>query len=615
MTSMTIRMRLMLSVGLTVFLCVSFNGIINYNQASGGLEDKVSEILSRTGDNTTRFVNNWFEVKSQMVSAAGQALSQGGEIDAVIRQGQLSGNFEVMYVGSGAGQMLTFPPINLPSDYDPRTRPWYTQARQAGTQIVTPPYNDASEDKMVMTFAEPVGADVVAADVELGDVIREVLGVRIGTSGYAAVLDGDGKFLIHPDKDKVGKSIGSMRGASRLGSTPSLVEIEDEQWLAAAFPIQGVDWELLLLMKESDALEGVGALAWTNLLISVFTILAVILMSGYMISRLMQPLLQLNQAMSAICQGDADLTKRLDIKTKDEIGKVSGAFNHFVSLIHSLVSDTKDSASQLTSLSNRSRDNAQQNNDAIKLQQSEISQVAAAINEMSTTSSHVADNASDTAAAAQQAAEEGNKGMQNASENKRRMAKLTKQIDDTTETITRLAEQAQQINSILATIQGIAEQTNLLALNAAIEAARAGEQGRGFAVVADEVRALSARTHEATGEIQAVIGELQEQTQNAVTIMEESKQTTSETGASAQEVTNSLMNIAEAIEDISTRASTIAQASREQYTSTEELNRIANAIHDASNQLGDNVDQAKQQSDDLYSLSEEIDGNLSRFKV
>ena len=125
-----------------------------------------------------------------------------------------------------------------------------------------------------------------------------------------------------------------------------------------------------------------------------------------------------------------------------------------------------------------------------------------------------------------------------------------------------------------------------LALNAAIEAARAGEQGRGFAVVADEVRALSGRTHEATGEIQNVIKELQEQTQNAVTTMTASKELTFETGSSAQEVTDSLMRIAEAIEDISNRANTIANASREQYTSTEEINRIATAIHDASNQLG-----------------------------
>lgn len=615
MTSISIRARLMLSVGAVVFVLVTINGMVNYLQARSGLKSGVTEIINRTGENTTRFVANWFSVKSQMVSGAAEALRLGNSIQDTVQQGQLAGKFEVMYVGAGDGRMLTYPAINLPADYDPRTRPWYRQAQQAAKQIVTPPYQDASSGNIVMTFAQPVANDVIAADVELGDVVEEVLGVKIGESGYAALIDGEGKFLVHPDKSKVGKSLSSFGGGTRLGNKASEIEIDGETWMAATFAIDGVDWKLLLAMEESDAMSGLGMIAVTNLLISAATIGLVVLVSGFMISLLLQPLVSLNKAMSDICKGDADLTKRLEVKSEDEIGRLSQSFNHFIKIIHDLVSDTMTSASRLTNLSNSARDNAQNNNHAIQVQQSEISQVAAAINQMSTTSSHVADNATDTATAAQKAAEEGNNGMKNAGENKKRMENLTRQIDETTVTINRLDEQAQQINSILSTIQGIAEQTNLLALNAAIEAARAGEQGRGFAVVADEVRALSGRTHEATGEIQNVIKELQEQTQNAVNIMEQSKALTAETGASAQEVTSSLMRIAEAIEDISGRANTIANASREQYTSTEEINRIATAIHDASNQLAENVHQATTQSDELHALSEQIDGNLARFKV
>ncbi|WP_338292608.1 methyl-accepting chemotaxis protein [Planctobacterium marinum] len=615
MNSISIRARLMLSVGVAVFVLVTINGIVNYMQARSGLKESVTEIIARTGENTTRFVSNWFKVKSQIVSGAAEALQMGNDIQNTVQQGQLAGKFEVMYVGAGDGRMLTYPAINLPADYDPRSRPWYQQAQQARKQIVTPPYQDASSGNIVMTFAQPADADVIAADVELGDVVNEVLGVKIGESGYAALIDGEGKFLVHPDKSMVGKSLSSMGRGVRLNNTAQEIEIKDKNWLAATFEIDGVDWKLLLAMEESDAMSGLGMIAFTNVLISAVTIAMVVLVSGFMISYLLQPLVTLNKAMSDICKGDADLTRRLDVASNDEIGRLSQSFNRFVSIIHDLVADTMTSSTQLTALSNSARDNAQNNNSAIQLQQSEISQVAAAINEMSTTSSHVADNATDTATAAQSAAEEGNNGMKNAEENKMRMERLTKQIDETTVAINRLDEQGQQINSILATIQGIAEQTNLLALNAAIEAARAGEQGRGFAVVADEVRALSGRTHEATGEIQNVIKELQEQTQNAVSIMEDSKALTAETGTSAQEVTSSLMRIAEAIEDISGRANTIANASREQYTSTEEINRIATAIHDASNQLAENVHQATTQSDELHVLSEQIDGNLSRFKV
>lgn len=615
MNSISIKARLMMSVGAVVFILVTINGIVNYIQARSGLKESVSEIITRTGENTTRFVSNWFKVKSQIVSGAAEALQLGNDIQNTVQQGQLAGKFKVMYVGAGDGRMLTYPAINLPADYDPRSRPWYKQAQQARKQIVTPPYQDASSGDIVMTFAQPADFDVIAADVELGDVVREVLGVKIGESGYAALIDGEGKFLVHPDKSMVGKSVRTMGNNIRLNNQAQAIEKNDSTWLAATFDIDGVDWKLMLAMEESDAMSGLSMIALTNLLISAVTIGLVVLVSGFMISYLMQPLLTLNRAMSDICKGDADLTRRLEVKSEDEIGRLSQSFNRFIVIIHDLVADTMQSASKLTALSNSARDNAQNNNSAIQTQQAEISQVAAAINQMSSTSSHVADNATDTATAAQNAAEEGNRGMQNAGENKERMARLTRQIDDTTVTINRLDEQAQQINSILSTIQGIAEQTNLLALNAAIEAARAGEQGRGFAVVADEVRALSGRTHEATGEIQNVIKELQEQTQNAVSIMDASKTLTTDTESSAQEVTNSLMSIAGAIEDISGRANTIANASREQYTSTEEINRIATAIHDASNQLAENVHQATTQSDELHQLSEQIDSNLARFKV
>lgn len=611
MNSMSIRTRLMVSVGIAVFIMVTFNGVFNYTQARSTLKENVEEIITLTGDSTTQFVSQWFKNKSMVITGGKEALEMGHEIMTTVQHAQLAAKFQVTYVGRSDGIIETYPAISLPDGYDPRQRPWFIQAQQENKQIVTAPYQDAFTDSLVMTFAEPVGGHVIAADVSLQEVINEILGVKLGETGYAALIDGEGKYLVHPKKDKVGKSVGSKR----LTTTPSIVEEDDDSWFAAAFPIEGVDWKLILMMEESDAMSAVGGLAWTNIIVSALTILLVTSVSGFMISKLLGPLVILSKAMSDISRGDADLTKRLNESSSDEIGLLSKNFNSFVASIHDLVTDSISSSHRLTDLSQAARENAQENNRSIQIQQSEISQVAAAINEMSTTSSQVAENAADTANAAERAYDEGSKGMENAEENRRRMGNLTRQIESTTEAITRLDEQALQINSILSTIQGIAEQTNLLALNAAIEAARAGEQGRGFAVVADEVRALSGRTHEATGEIQNVIKELQEQTQNAVAIMETSKDLTSETEASAEEVTQNLMRIAESVEDISSRASTIANASREQYTSTEEINRIATAIHDASNQLAENVHKATSESEELHDLSRDIDANLSRFKV
>jgi len=613
--SMSIRARIMGGVALTVLVLVAINGFFNYQQARSNLVDSVNDLLIRSGENTSRFVTNWIDSKQQVLNGYAQSIQAGTDIATAVQQGADSGDFLYMYVGTRSGEMIMRPDEALPDDYDPRTRPWFTQARQAGGPIITPPYVDASSGDLIMSFAQPVGQDVIAADIALTDIVGEVLGVRLGDFGYAAVIDGSNNFLIHPDEAQLGKPLRSLIGQSGLTPEPVSVQVEGDNWLSAAFPIQGTQWRVVLMMQESEAFANLGTLALSNMLVSALTILIVTVVSGFMISWLLKPLINLNRAMSDIAQGEADLTQRLEVIRNDEIGSLSRNFNQFIESIHALVSASLDSSHQLATLSELARDNAKENNEAVQVQQTEISQVAAAINEMSSTSANVADNAQDTAGAAQSASTEGENGMANARENKRRMGNLTEQIDTATGVIRQLDDQAQQINTILATIQDIAEQTNLLALNAAIEAARAGEQGRGFAVVADEVRALSQRTHEATGEIQTMIETLQGQTQNAVSIMDKSKDLTGETANSAEQVTNSLTSIAESIRDISERASTIAEASREQNTATEEISRIATAIQDASNQLAENIDQATAQSDELHDLSDAIRANLSRFKI
>ncbi len=100
------------------------------------------------------------------------------------------------------------------------------------------------------------------------------------------------------------------------------------------------------------------------------------------------------------------------------------------------------------------------------------------------------------------------------------MRDIAVDIDGSSHLIAKLGERSEQITAIVNTIRAIADQTNLLALNAAIEAARAGEQGRGFAVVADEVRQLAARTSGSTSEISSMIAMIQNETRQAITSMD-----------------------------------------------------------------------------------------------
>lgn len=615
MRALSIRLKVMITTGLVVLVLLLIYSALTYNQTRNQIVSNVRGEIDLIGTNLSTFVTDWIDSKHTILESASAFSNDRNNHDQILKQGQTAGNFLYMYIGSTEGEMIMIPKENLPDDYDPRTRPWYEQAQSTNGKILTEPYVDASSGELVLSFARPTSIGVIAADIGMNVVASEVLGIDLGDTGQAIMVDAQDNILIHQDQAFYGNSLNDLISEGSLSSDVSEINLSGTQYLAARYPVEGTPWSIVILIETQDAFSELATARVASLILSIIIIGIVTLTVSVVVSYLLRPIKKLADTMEDISKGDADLTQRLAVESEDEIGKLSHSFNNFIESIHHMVIDVIDGTAQLEELAKQSNDTASQNNNSIQLQQEEITQVAAAINEMSSTSATVADNAKITADSAESAQQESEVSETNASDNRQRMIGLTDQIDQTTVVINQLNDHAQQINTILATIQGIAEQTNLLALNAAIEAARAGEQGRGFAVVADEVRALSQRTHEATGEIQSMIESLGGQTTSAVTQMQKSKTLVEETMDTAKRVSESQAAIKNAISEINTQAISIAEASREQNTATEEINRITQAIQDASQHLADNVESAHYLAEQLHNIGANVQEHLSRFKT
>jgi len=328
-----------------------------------------------------------------------------------------------------------------------------------------------------------------------------------------------------------------------------------------------------------------------------------------------KPLNLLLVRLEDMSQGEGDLTERVILNRKDELGLVADAFNAFVEKIQRIISEVANMTAQLAAASEQLSSIAETSNASVKEQHHAVDQVATAIHEMSTTVDEIAKSANDAATAAKGADSHANQGSQVVQATISNIQQLAEQVNHSAETIGNVAQDSNNIGTVLDVIRGIAEQTNLLALNAAIEAARAGEQGRGFSVVADEVRTLASRTQQSTQEIQDMIERLQGATQNAVKAMETGQKEASGSVDQAQRAGESLKSITAAVAEISDMNNHIASAAEEQSLVTEEINQNISKISTISDQSAESSSQVKEASDSMAKLAADLQREVGQFKV
>ncbi|CBL43753.1 predicted chemotaxis transducer [gamma proteobacterium HdN1] len=327
------------------------------------------------------------------------------------------------------------------------------------------------------------------------------------------------------------------------------------------------------------------------------------------------PLQNLANMLRDIAQGEGDLTQRLHLNRKDELGTIASGFNTFLAKLQGMIGDVVHSVEGVSHASERTSQIAVRTNEDVQRQLSEIEQVATAMHEMTVTAQDVARNAAQAAEAAGNADTEANQGMLVVNDTANAISNLANELQQSMQVVMNLARDSENINAILVTIRSIAEQTNLLALNAAIEAARAGEQGRGFAVVADEVRNLAQKTQQATGEIQTMIAQLQNGTNEVVRVMQNSQARSEDSVKQARQAADSLNAITAAISVISDMNTQIASAAEEQSAVAEDINRNVTNIGSAAHEVAAGADKAKGTSGELTQLAEQQKRLVGQFRV
>ncbi|MCK8453076.1 methyl-accepting chemotaxis protein [Bacillus sp. FSL M7-0791] len=627
----------------------------SYHTASTSLNDQIMQSAKENVEQLDKNITKVVKVKTDAADffskwITEKKLKQKGTTDIQGRFEQfmsMNDDTEGIFVASSDGKVFSrYPNQKMPADYVATERDWYKDGwAKNGELSVSAPYATASTGTLVVTISKKLedGSGVIAMNLDIANLVKESNSINIGKHGYAFIGSPDRTYVAHPNK-KAGTKISGGEWLEKLysqdnGAMSYMFEGKEKQMEFTTNKATG--WKIVGTMFVSEVEEAAQP---------VFNMAAIILAGAliiggilifFIIRSITKPLSTLVSSSKKISQGD--LTEKIDVRSKDEIGQLGTSFNEMseslrdvIQAVQTSVENVASSSEELTASAGQTTKATEHITSSIETfsngneNQSEmVEQSAAHLKQMNEGLNEVAETSDVITASSIQSKTVAETGGQLVEQTVGQMKTIDHSVKEAEGVINGLEHKSKDITNILGVINGIADQTNLLALNAAIEAARAGESGRGFSVVAEEVRKLAVQSSDSAKEIEKLVNEIvseietsqnmfkavNEEVKNGLTITDQTKESfsqineqTAEIAARINEMNTTVRELSKGSEQISKAVNEIADVSRESSASIQDI------AASAEEQLA-SMEEISSSSTTLSQMAEELRDLIKKFKI